>query len=463
MLSPESLLMVSRGSVVAPAGHGKTELIARLTGLGQRTLVLTHTHAGVHALRARMRRLHIDPRAAVVDTIASWASRYTAAFPRLGRPLGRMPRGGEWDDIYLGAVNVLGLSPVRDVIAASYDRLLVDEYQDCNLVQHSLVVALSEQLQTIVFGDPMQGIFGFNSPIVNWDIDVFPAFPLVGTLEEPMRWRDTNPELGEWISSVRKKLELGEPVDLASGPLSYLPCKNEYDLAPLFHELEDTRGTAVGIHCRRGTCDQLAKTSMAAYQAIEDIGCKTLQAFAEAWDGSLAGDREKLLRGLVSDAVTFRPLKDGEHDTPQDVEAGNNVIALYEKVGKTGEPRFAVKALEGIRLHSRVRTFRSELLRDTLKALAALAEGAHETLATSAYVTRQRVSHMGRQLPRRTVSTPLLLKGLEFDRVSIPNAMHFSREKPETQAKLFYVALSRARSSLVISSSSQIVQFPIPV
>ncbi|WP_443096661.1 UvrD-helicase domain-containing protein [Stenotrophomonas sp. PUT21] len=227
MLSPESLLTVSRGSVVAPAGHGKTELIARLTGLGERTLVLTHTHAGVHALRARMRRLHIDPRAAVVDTIASWASRYTAAFPRLGRPLGRMPRGGEWDDIYLGAVNVLGLSPVRDVIAASYDRLLVDEYQDCDLVQHSLVVALSEQLQTIVFGDPMQGIFGFNSPIVNWDIDVFPAFPLVGTLEEPMRWRDTNPELGEWISSVRKKLELGEPVDLASGPLSYLPCKDE--------------------------------------------------------------------------------------------------------------------------------------------------------------------------------------------------------------------------------------------
>jgi len=170
-----------------------------------------------------------------------------------------------------------------------------------------------------------------------------------------------------------------------------------------------------------------------------------------------------LLRDLVSDTVTFKPLKDGEHDTPQDVEARNNVIALYGKVGMTGEPGFAVKALEGTRLHSRVRTFRSELLRDTVKALAALAEGTHATLATSAYVTRQRVSHMGRQLPRRTVSTPLLLKGLEFDRVSIPNAMHFSKEKPETQAKLFYVALSRARSSLVISSSSQIVQFPIPV
>lgn len=464
MLSPKSLLGVRRGSVVAPAGHGKTELIAKLTGLAGRTLVLTHTHAGVHALRARMIRLGIDPRAAAVDTIASWASRYTAAFPTLGKPLGRMPVGNEWGKLYVGGLDVLSASPVRDVIAASYDRVLVDEYQDCDLPQHHFVVALAEQLPTIVFGDPMQGIFGFReNPSVSWERDVFTDFPLVGTLEEPMRWKGTNPLLGEWIAQVRHQLERGESVDLTSGPATYLPCEDEYDLSPLFHGLDEARGTVAALHCRRGACDQLAKLSNAAYQAIEDIACRALQEFAAAWDKSAASSRESLLRGLEKATVTFKSLKHGEKDTDQDVDAWNRVAASYRALGVTGDPQEAVNALAGLRLHSRIRIFRAELVRDTTKALTALAEGKHATLAHSAFVTRQRVSHMGRHLPRRTVSTPLLLKGLEFDRVAVPDAVHFDRERDQAaRAKLFYVALSRARSSLVISSSSPTVRFPLP-
>lgn len=464
MLNPKTLLGVRRGSVVAPAGHGKTELIAKLTGLAGRTLVLTHTHAGVHALRSRMGRLGINPRAVAVDTIASWASRYTAAFPTLGRPLGRMPVGNEWSQLYTGGLDVLSASPIRDVIAASYERVLVDEYQDCDLPQHHLVIALAEQLPTIVFGDPMQGIFGFRgNPSVSWDGDVFPEFPLVGTLEEPMRWKKTNPLLGEWIAHVRRQLERGEPVDLEDGPTVYLPCEDEYDLAPLFHELDEVRGTVAALHCRRGTCDQLAKLSGAAYQAIEDIACKTLQEFAAAWDKSAAEGRERLLRGLVKAAVTSKPLNDGQEDAQLDLEARDRVLRSYRQLATTGDAQAAASALAGLRLHSRTRTFRAELIRDTSKALTALAEGRHATLAQSAFVTRQRVSHMGRHLPRRTVSTPLLLKGLEFDRVAVPNAVHFDQESDQgVRAKLFYVALSRARSSLVISSSRSTIQFPLP-
>lgn len=464
MLSPKSLLGVRRGSVVAPAGHGKTELIAKLTGLGRRALVLTHTHAGVHALRARMSRLGIDPRAAAVDTIAGWASRYTAAFPTLGKPLGRMPVGNEWGELYTGGLDVLSASPVRDVIAASYDRVLVDEYQDCDLSQHHLVIALAEQLPTIVFGDPMQGIFGFRgNPSVSWERDVFPEFPRIGTLEEPMRWKKTNPLLGEWIALIRRQLERGESVDLTGGPATYLQCKDEYNLSPLFHELDEVSGTVAALHCRRGTCDQLARLSKAAYQAIEDIACKTLQDFAASWDESDASNRESLLRGLVKAAATSRSLKDGEKDTDRDLEARDTVVASFRALGMTGDPQEAVNALAGLRLHSRTRIFRAELIRDTAKALAALAEGKHTTLAHSAFVTRQRVSHMGRHLPRRTISTPLLLKGLEFDRVAVPDAAHFDRERDQgARAKLFYVALSRARSSLVISSSSPTVRFPFP-
>lgn len=464
MIDPKSLLGVRRGSVVAPAGHGKTELIARLTGLGGRTLVLTHTHAGVHALRARMVRLGIDPRAAAVDTLASWASRYTAAFPALGKPLGRMPVGGEWGLLYTGGLDVLSASPVRDVIAASYDRVLVDEYQDCDLGQHALVIALAEQLPTIVFGDHMQGIFGFGgNPSVSWESDVFPSFPLLAKLEEPMRWQKSNPYLGEWIAHARHQLEYGQPVDLTGGPAIFLPCDDEYDLSPLFHELEESRESIAAIHCRRGTCDQLAKSSKAAYQAIEDIACKTLQEFGAAWDQSSNSDREGLLRELVNVAVTSKKLKAGESETDQDEEIRARISASYGQLRLTGNPYEAVNVLSALRLHSRIRTFRAELIRDTTKALTALADGKYPTLAHSAFAIRQRVSHMGRHLPKRTVSTPLLLKGLEFDRVSIPDAVHFNNEKDQrARAKLFYVAISRARSSLVISSSSPAVSFPIP-
>ena len=61
----------------------------------------------------------------------------------------------------------------------------------------------------------------------------------------------------------------------------------------------------------------------------------------------------------------------------------------------------------------------------------------------------------------RTVSTPLLLKGLEFDHVVIPDATHFGNER-QAQAKLFYDAISRATRTLTIASSQRFVQFNAP-
>src|SRR5450631_1149027 len=73
-----------RCSVVAPAGCGKTYLIAYAVTHygGERELVLTHTHAGVDALRRRLRLLGSRSASCTVDTIAGWALRLAAAFPK---------------------------------------------------------------------------------------------------------------------------------------------------------------------------------------------------------------------------------------------------------------------------------------------------------------------------------------------------------------------------------------------
>ncbi len=132
------LLAIGNGAIVAPAGHGKTEIIANVAALGRRALILTHTHAGVHAIRTRMKRLGVPGNAVSVDTIAGWSMRYAHAFPGIAKPPADMPgNGAEWEQLYVGAAAALSVSAVREVVAASYDRILIDEYQDCGGSQHA--------------------------------------------------------------------------------------------------------------------------------------------------------------------------------------------------------------------------------------------------------------------------------------------------------------------------------------
>lgn len=462
MVEPVELLAVRRGSIVAPAGHGKTELIARTAGLGQRTLVLTHTHAGVHALRARLKKVGVAHRACVVDTIASWAARYAGAFPTIGQPPKGIPEGAEWSQVYRGGKDVLSISGVRKVVESSYDRILIDEYQDCDALQHELATALADILPTIVFGDPMQGIFEFTRSSVRWQTDVFPVFPFVATLDEPMRWRDCNIQLGAWIARIRGQLERGEQIDLADGPAKFMQCNDAYEMGALFDGFDEREGSVAAIHCRRGACDQLAKSSKGAYQSIEEIGARRLQQFAGEWDDAQSPTAKvDALKSLLKDTTTSKKLEAGATDTDDDLATGGRVRAAGTALGTSGNPADAVIYIEEVRKHSRVRPFRAELLRDAARTLREVDAGRFGSLRDAATAVRQRVSTSGRGIQKRTVSTPLLLKGLEFDHVVIPDASHFANET-FAAAKLFYVAISRARTSLTISSSSRFLTFPVP-
>lgn len=85
MPPPEIDIFQARlGSITAPAGCGKTQLIA--DALGQHTankpvLVLTHTNAGVTALRARLQRGGVPNSAYRVSTIDGFAMRLAGKFP----------------------------------------------------------------------------------------------------------------------------------------------------------------------------------------------------------------------------------------------------------------------------------------------------------------------------------------------------------------------------------------------
>ncbi|HGB9100227.1 TPA: hypothetical protein ACIWON_003767, partial [Salmonella enterica subsp. enterica serovar Saintpaul] len=80
-----SVLDASKGLIVAPAGCGKTHLITEALGFVQSKpyLVLTHTTAGVTALKKQLSCFAIPTQNYVVTTIDGWALKIAGCFPRL--------------------------------------------------------------------------------------------------------------------------------------------------------------------------------------------------------------------------------------------------------------------------------------------------------------------------------------------------------------------------------------------
>lgn len=463
MPEADDLVGLGNAAIVAPAGHGKTELIANVAALGRRALVLTHTHAGVHAIRARLKRLRVPHSAVAVDTIAGWSMRYAHAFPGIAKPPDGMPVGAQWDQLYRGANDTLSVAAVRQVVEASYDRILIDEYQDCNALQHELAIRLSGIVPTLIFGDPMQGIFEFAGANLTWKDLIHQHFPFAGTLEIPYRWRGKNEELGEWVADTRTRLLRGEPIDLASGPAEYRETDNAFDMSAFFDGVDAKEGSFAAIHCNKGLCYRLASAAGGGYQAIEEVAAKRLQEFAASWDQSEDQRiRKSAISALLNDCFRIRKLEEGEVDTPEDSAVTADLNSLGAALAGGAGSTAALKIFALARKRSRYKLYRNELWRDAERAIAEIQAERCESMTAATDRVRQRVSMAGRKLPKRTVSTPLLLKGLEFDHVVVPDATHFSGER-NAQAKLFYVAISRATWSLTIASSEQLLRFPIPI
>ena len=147
------LASASNVAVVLPAGAGKTELIARATRFASssdtRQLILTHTHAGVHALRARLAHLGVPAHSYTLTTIAGWALEWVLHYPTISGVENAQPTDSSgWNAVYEGARRVLKNPHLAASVRASYGGGFVDEYQDCTLDQHELSLALGELIRS---------------------------------------------------------------------------------------------------------------------------------------------------------------------------------------------------------------------------------------------------------------------------------------------------------------------------
>ena len=106
--SPENFAKQQRAVIVAPAGYGKTELIAQSVACSEdRQLVLTHTHAGVDSLRKRFRKYNISSSKFNIETIHSFALRFAGSYPKTtGLPFDKPHENEEYDQVINSAINL---------------------------------------------------------------------------------------------------------------------------------------------------------------------------------------------------------------------------------------------------------------------------------------------------------------------------------------------------------------------
>ncbi|MBK1820496.1 UvrD-helicase domain-containing protein [Burkholderia orbicola] len=454
----------TKGYVIAPAGYGKTHLIAlAVRAASQRQLVLTHTFAGVASIKTKMNALGVPAAKYQVDTIASWCLRLCLAYPKTSGWKIENPSSKQWDKLYTCCSQLLEKQFIRHVVASTYAGVYVDEYQDCSDLQHTLVCALAQFMPSRILGDPMQAIFDFDGgKPVDWDVCVYPHFDCLGELEKPWRWENAGePQLGAWLKAARKKLELGQKVDLINGlpgSVKRVSTTPEYLASKQYSSLCDFLGHEASVIALHGGNQEsknkthlLARTMAGRFSSIEEVEGKALFAFIKKLEAAktvkagflLALDfAKKCFTGV--DKTLSAGTKKGE--VAKQIKTTKYPIVLNAaNLYLTSPSSLHLKAFFlALKANPETSAYRRDLLYRFLNVLKLHIDGEATTLLAAANLYQRDLRHAGRPISHnKLIGTTLLVKGLEYDHAVILDA-------DALDAKHLYVAMTRGSKSLTV-------------
>lgn len=461
-------------SLEMPAGTGKTELLAASVAMaaeqGERSLVLTHTNAGVEAIRKRLRRFGVPSNMARVETITSWAFTLSRSYPGIAGI--HVPGVPNWNDsrAYVdGATLVAATAAVRRVHAVSFGYLFVDEYQDCTVDQHGLIVEISEAIpRTVILGDRLQGIFGFDAsrPLMDWDTHVSPRYAVKTVPHVPQRWYNHNVALGKWLLDIRPHLVDGGAFDFSTHSVAGLEWRlcdfktAMRTVSTAAHRLSNTGDSVVLLDKWAPDVANHARRLGGSYAVMEDVGGRFMAEQLDSlpsekdftlalWLAQMAKSCFVGLAGLDSTAqgrlAKGRTISDLKRDGLGHVQAALDGLVANPMYDQLRVSAAAIREAPGLTL------YRQEAWDDTIRAVArSVQDGTSPQEALA--VVRDRLRRSGRIERRRIASRTLLVKGLEFDHVIIANVQKF------TDPRQLYVALSRARKSVTVIGTSPRLQ-----
>lgn len=453
-----SILSKWNAAIVAPAGHGKTEMIVDLVAEADgKSLIVTHTNAGVEAVRNRLKSKGIDSKKYSIATIAGFCLRWSRAYSHTANYI-KLTVGNEdvfYERLYDGTAKIFENDWARQVIRRTYRYVFVDEYQDCSVRQHRIFENINKTVPVIIFGDPLQAIFGWADELISWNNL---CFEKVDVETYPWRWKETKPELGNYITSIRSVLERGirdgevqinvEPVgdcisviQISSG--NYYPIKNMVNNYDRVVYIASNEIIQLNFSCRMARF----------FQNDEPQDLKTLYETAIAFDETAGFDRAiKLIQFLECIATHVKTElkiykqklinKNCDFDKiKKHIDFGDYIRALCQEQNSG----HLLAVLDWLKSNNTFKIFRKELFDEMIRAIKYSIEN-HISILESAQKIRMMPSlqhryHRFRMLSSRTV----LSKGLEFDCVIIDL-------KGGMSVTDYYVALTRARRKVIIIS-----------
>jgi len=469
----DEILNCRRGSIIAPAGCGKTEQIARaLIRADKCRLVLTHTLAGVDAIRKRLRDKGLNPGHHDVTTIAAWCLRVASAFPLRSGLTVLLPADEEWDSVYLAATRLILSGCIDSVIRASYAGVLVDEYQDCTILQHNLICALTQLLPCCIFGDSLQAIFGFRGGTPpSWDDEVMQIFPTITELRIPHRWENVcNGRLGEWLLECRNELVSRNQIDLTRRPPTVAHCilpsgddqarhQSKCNLIMRALASRDKESCIVIGDSQNEPGRALMARNIKA-TAIEPVSCRRLREFVDKLDKRRGSARLGLVLELLKDLMTqtdaaalkkvVATVLSGTRRRPLDA-----MQAACVDITKTQDLLPILTTLETAPRWGGGWVYRRELHHALCSAIRGVITGNYTTLSDAVWDVQNHRRHAGRRFGPRSVGSTLLVKGLEFDHVVVADTERLGRND-------LYVALTRGAKSVTIISETSILRANSP-
>ena len=468
MPSEEALALASsrRGLIIAPAGCGKTFLLAEAVSCSQgRQLVLTHTHAGVRAIRDHLERRGVPVAKYAVITIDGLALRYASSFPTLSGWTTLIPNGDDWKRLRLASHQVIQRKAIRQVLLASYSGVFVDEYQDCSHGQHQLVLSLAEIMPVRIVGDPLQAIFALldENDCCQWQ-EVEKHFTKVAELSTPHRWSDRNEPLGAWLLDMRRRLIAGEDIDLQEAPIVLLPTTAQKDqgrLKACFGVKAKKGETQIGLRKWRNECHRLARNLKGRYRAMETVECDDLLERAQQIESATGIERAKQVLAFADLCIAGLPsaVKEYGKRLAQGVQVKPNrkdyqrVLRAIEVVRDSSSLNCVLELLDAlIELEHRLVKARDELWREMKRTIREHRINPAASLRQTAWNMRNRLRHIGGRVDRAALGTPLLVKGLEFDHAVVLDASDHG------EAESLYVAFTRASRSLTVISEQAILR-----
>ena len=451
----EAIARASCGFVESPAGCGKTEAIVRTVGTycSDPQLILTHTHAGVDALRQRFRKHHVPTNRYHVDTIAGWAWGWVRKYPSNARYSGPADVP-EWNSVYAGMSNLLVKDFVKQGVLNSYAGVIVDEYQDCTGPMHDLIVQLRGLLPCRVLGDDLQGIFDFRGdPLVGW-ADVQGAFANdLGGLGTPHRWINAgNENLGRWLLRERPAFRQDREPDYGGSSVD----RSRVRYGDLRKEVLRLTGEKEGRICIIGPkarrLNSAVETMLVkrSYRVLEPNDLTALRDLLLALaDGTPSEQVNAAIRffsdthgGLSPDTKTFiANLLKGEGGRPRRADRRAIFDAHRQGISPTllADLLGHVTGLDGV----------SCKLRESVSALKCILEEHFSSGADLMSLYAEEISrrkYHSRSNVFRCIGSTLLVKGLEFDHAVILRDPNWQQNWGSHRD--LYVALSRGSKSV---------------